>query len=228
MPLLWLECNIKAGACVFVKKCFFPLPAAKCCFSTDFISTAVPAPSPSTNAFSVCSQEGVGFAVSEEELPTAQTSSARSQRGWWSYRRCSSPMETQWCYVLRASCIRGSVKSIIQLMVTITMVVLVFGNRRPNSVLLPRTQQFQVDTVFSSTSCSQLVLSSQEIHICDLYPRKAESMFHSKLHKTLFIMIGFLWDEPHYLARVRYHCRLSCSFPNPTISSCMPSCLFPM
>lgn len=106
MPLLWLECNIKAGACVFLKKSFPPLPAAKCCFSADFISATIPASSLSTNAFWMCSQEGVNFALSEEELP------------WW-FRNNSVPFGSSGHSVEGASGTQGWVKSITHLVVTL-------------------------------------------------------------------------------------------------------------
>lgn len=146
-----------------------------------------------------------------------------AKEGWWSYRLCCSPVETQWCSVLRASRIKECVKSIIQLVVTIAVVLLVFGSHWPNSVSLPRTQQFQMDSVFSSTSCSQPVFSAQEIH--------CTSVISTQERPNCWFVVsctGFLWDEPQYLARVRHRCWLSRSFPNPTLSSYMPSCLFPM
>lgn len=106
--------------------------------------------------------------------------------------------------VERASCIKGCVKSITQLVVTldpIAMVVFVFRSCWSNSVSLPQ------DPAVSGGRCvlpylllsSGLQCSGKPLHICDLHPRKAESLFHSKLYKTHFIVTGFLCDKPRYL-----------------------------
>lgn len=62
----------------------------------------------------------------------------------------------------------------------------------------PRTPQFQMNMMFSSTSCSHLVVSVQESRCLSVIStqERPNRSFTRKLHKPHFIMTGFLWDKP--------------------------------
>lgn len=94
----------------------------------------------------------------------------------------------------------------------------------------PRTLQFQMGGVFSSTFCCHLVFNPQKAtaHLGPP-PHKGPITVSQKVKQNLFYNASVSFEtSPTIFLFVRYCCHLSCDFPNPTSFSCTPCHLFPM
>lgn len=214
MPLLWLECNIKAGACVFLKK-------------------KVSLPSQLLNAVFLLillvslSQHHLHLQM-PFECAHRRESILPSQRKNYpgDLRNSSVPFGSSGHSVERASGTQGWVKSTTHLVVTLDPITMVVRNHCPNSV----TPQ---DTAVSHGWCFllYLLLSPAQKVTAHLGPpaHKGPITVLLTVTQTLFYSARVSFEtSPTIFACLRYCCCLSCDFPNPASFTCTPCHLFPL
>lgn len=123
-----------------------------------------------------------------------------AKEGWWSYRQHCFPWRqwAQWCSVLRGPLASKDVLNPSPHT----------GSRHHGGTCIqeplakfcltspgPSTSRWMLYSPLPPALVWSSVLRKATAHLW----RKAESPFHSKLHRTHFIMTGFVSDESHYL-----------------------------